>query len=86
MTFVVYPGADGRSTWYDDDGISFEHKRGVFMRVEMEWLNSAPTLNLSLAPGAQLIGRRRVVLNVRLAGTTLKQSVRFTGAPLRVRF
>jgi hypothetical protein len=86
MTFVVYPGADGRSTWYDDDGISFEHKRGAFMRVEMDWTDSARALSLSLAPGSQLIGPSSRVLDIRVAGGTPTQSVRFTGAPLRVTF
>jgi alpha-glucosidase (family GH31 glycosyl hydrolase) len=86
MTFVVYPGADGRSTWYDDDGISFEHKRGAFMRVEMDWTDSSRALIMSLAPGSQLIGPASRVLDIRVAGTTLQQSVRFAGAPLRVTF
>jgi alpha-glucosidase (family GH31 glycosyl hydrolase) len=29
MIRALYPGADRRSEWYDDDGISFEHKRGA---------------------------------------------------------
>jgi len=81
---VVFPGADGRSVWYDDDGISFEHKRGEFMRVELAWHDAARTLDVSLAPGSRLIGPASRVLDVRLAGTTNTRSIRFDGAPSRV--
>jgi len=93
-TLVVYPGSDGRSEWYDDDGVSFEHKRGAFMRVEMQWQDAARTLSLSLVPGSRLIGPTLSsveglpsrVLDIRVAGSRLKHSVRFTGTPLRVTF
>ena len=32
-TLVVYPGADGTSMLYEDDGISFAHRRGEWMRT-----------------------------------------------------
>ena len=85
-TLVVYPGADGRSAWYDDDGISFEHKRDGFMHADLIWRDSARTLDLSLAPGSRLVGPRSRVLEVRVAGTNQTQSVRFEGAPIRVTF
>jgi len=84
-TLVVYPGADGRSDWYDDDGRSFEHKHGAFMRVEMNWQDTARTLRLSLAPGSRMVGSPSRLVDVRLAGGTRTQSVRFDGAAL-VRF
>ena len=86
MTLVVFPGADGQSAWYDDDGISFEHERGDFSLVELTWQDSARTLDLSLAPGSRVAGQRPRDLDVRIAGTTSKQSIRFEGAPLRITF
>ena len=85
MTLVVYPGADARSDWYDDDGMSFDHKRGAFMRVEMDWQDAARTLRLSLVPGTRMIGAPSRVIDVRLAGIARTQSVRFDGEAL-VRF
>ena len=82
LTLVVYPGADGTSTLYDDDGMSFEHKRGAFMRVEMSWQDTARTLRLSLAPGSRMIGSPSRVIDVRLAGNPRTQSVRFDGSAI----
>jgi alpha-glucosidase/alpha-D-xyloside xylohydrolase len=81
-TLVVYPGADARSDWYDDDGASFEHKRGAFMRIAMDWQDAARILRLSLAPGSRMIGGAARLVDVRLAGTARTQSVRFDGAAL----
>jgi alpha-glucosidase/alpha-D-xyloside xylohydrolase len=82
MTLVVYPGADGTSQLYDDDGISFEHKRGAFMRIEMHWQDTARTLGLSLTPGSRMIGSPSRVIDIRVAGEARTQSVRFDGAAI----
>jgi alpha-glucosidase (family GH31 glycosyl hydrolase) len=82
MTLVVYPGADGTSQLYDDDGISFEHRRGAFMRVDMHWQDTARTLKLSLTPGSRMIGSPSRVFDVRVAGDARTQSVRFDGAAI----
>ena len=37
MTLVVDPGADGQSSWYEDDGKTFAYRRGEWMRVTMTW-------------------------------------------------
>jgi alpha-glucosidase/alpha-D-xyloside xylohydrolase len=82
LTLVVYPGADGTSQLYDDDGISFEHRRGAFMCLEMQWQDAARALRLSLAPGSRMIGSPSRVIDVRVAGEARTQSVRFDGAAI----
>jgi alpha-glucosidase/alpha-D-xyloside xylohydrolase len=47
VTLGIYPGADGRFTWYDDDGASYEHERGEFMRIDCAWKDSERTLTLT---------------------------------------
>jgi alpha-glucosidase/alpha-D-xyloside xylohydrolase len=79
-TLVVYPGADGRSDWYDDDGSSFEYKRGAFMRVEMDWQDAARRLRLSLAPGSRMVVAPLRLVDVRLAGGARTQPIRFDGS------
>ena len=37
MTLVVYPGADGAFTLYEDDGRSFDYRKGAQMRIAMTW-------------------------------------------------
>jgi alpha-glucosidase/alpha-D-xyloside xylohydrolase len=85
LSLIVYPGADGSSSLYEDDGISFAHKRGEFMRVNMAWQNSSRALHLSPARGSRMSGPRPRLVEVRIAGDTRTQSVRFAGSPLTVK-
>ncbi|MEO7275344.1 MAG: TIM-barrel domain-containing protein [Vicinamibacterales bacterium] len=49
-TLRVYPGADGRATLYEDDGISQEYLTGKGSWIAMTWNDR--TRQLTLAPGA----------------------------------
>jgi len=84
ITLTVFPGADGDSTWYEDDGISFEFRRGEWMRVNSHWSNAQRRLSLRLAPGARrsVLGTRK--LEARVAGSRTAHAINFTGAPLQV--
>jgi alpha-glucosidase (family GH31 glycosyl hydrolase) len=76
MTLVVYPGADATSFWYDDDGKSFAHRQGGWMRVAMRWQNAARRLTLSLAPGGRMLPPARREIDVRAAGADAKTTRR----------
>lgn len=54
ITLQIYPGADGRFSWYDDDGKSFRYERGEFTRIECTWQDETRTLKLQAAPGAKV--------------------------------
>ena len=84
LTLTVFPGADGDSTWYEDDGVSFGFRRGEWMRVNSHWSNAQRRLSLRLAPGARrsVLGARK--LEARVAGTKTAHAITFTGAPLEV--
>jgi len=47
VTLRVYPGADGRFSWYQDDGVSFEYQHGQFLRIDCSWQDSARKLRLA---------------------------------------
>jgi len=83
-TLVVYPGADGTSQWYDDDGKTFNYRQGESTRLLMHWDDRTRRLMLSLAPGSQLwsSGARR--LSVRVAGSATPQSITFSGTPIGI--
>jgi alpha-glucosidase (family GH31 glycosyl hydrolase) len=85
LTLVVYPGAAGAADVYEDDGVSFEHKRGNYMRLMARWNDGRRTLRLSLASGSRLIGGAARWLEIRQAGHTRTQSVRFDGSPVVMR-
>jgi alpha-glucosidase (family GH31 glycosyl hydrolase) len=82
---TVYPGADGTSTLYEDDGNTFDYRKGESMRVVMTWRDAGRVLALRLAPGSRMLGAPPRVFDVRVAGSTSVTSVRFEGRPIEVR-
>ncbi|MEO7102152.1 MAG: TIM-barrel domain-containing protein [Gemmatimonadaceae bacterium] len=84
MTLVVFPGADGESSWYEDDGNTFDYRRGDYMAVKMNWHDSARRLTLSLAPSSRMRAPAPRPIKVRVAGNTKVTSVSFTGRELMI--
>jgi alpha-glucosidase/alpha-D-xyloside xylohydrolase len=76
-TLHVYPGADGRFIWYDDDHSSFAFEQGQYMRVTCEWNDTSRTLTLRRDPnGKQGMGRK---LQVKLPDSRDSRPVTLTG-------
>jgi alpha-glucosidase/alpha-D-xyloside xylohydrolase len=84
MTLVVYPGADGTSTLYEDDGTSFDYRTGEAMSIVMSWSNAARRLSLSLAAGSRMLPPSPRTFAVRLAGQTSTRTVTFAGKPVQI--
>jgi alpha-glucosidase/alpha-D-xyloside xylohydrolase len=83
LTLIVYPGADGGFMVYEDDGRSFEYRRGVWMGIEARWRDAGRRLTLALAPGSRMLGPGRRI-EVRLAGAKPVKRVVFEGKRLEV--
>jgi alpha-glucosidase/alpha-D-xyloside xylohydrolase len=83
-TIVVYPGADGASTWYEDDGKSFNYAHGEAMRVAMSWRDADRRLTLRLAPGSRMLPPASRRIDIRVAGSTKTTPVTFTGRTITV--
>jgi alpha-glucosidase/alpha-D-xyloside xylohydrolase len=84
MTIVVYPGADGESSWYEDDGKSFNYRRGESMRVMMSWRDADRRLSLRLAPGSRMMHPVSRRIEIRVAGSTKTTPVTFSGRAITV--
>ncbi|MEO7042219.1 MAG: TIM-barrel domain-containing protein [Gemmatimonadaceae bacterium] len=84
LTLVVFPGADGESSWYEDDGNTFDYRRGDYMRVTMKWNDRARRLTLSLAPGSRMRALAPRPLKVRVAGNAKVTAVSFTGREIEI--
>jgi len=80
----VYPGADGSYLLYEDDGKSFNYRKGEWMGIEMRWNDRTRVLSLRLAPGSKMLAPAKRELEVKVAGRT-KAAV-FEGRPIEVRF
>jgi hypothetical protein len=83
-TLVVYPGADGASSLYDDDGHTFAYRRGAWTRLALTWRDGARRLAIRLAPGARMLGAERRFA-VRVAGSDAAREIVFRGTPLEIR-
>lgn len=84
MTIVIYPGVDGASTWYEDDGHSFDYRRGQWMRVSMTWRDATRRLSLRLVPGSRMLAPLSRAIEIRVAGSTKTTRATFTGKPVSV--
>jgi alpha-glucosidase len=67
-TLVVYPGADGMASLYDDDGRTLNYRLGEWTRVEARWRDRERELTLTRATGVRPLAARDRVFEVRLAG------------------
>ena len=85
LSLTVYPGADGATSIYEDDGRSFDYRKGQFMRVAVAWQDSGRRLTLTLAPGSRMLPPASRTIEVKLAGQPTGKTVAFTGKPVDVR-
>jgi alpha-glucosidase (family GH31 glycosyl hydrolase) len=82
LAVTVYPGANGSFTLYEDDGKSFEHRKGAWTRIAMAWTDSTRRLTIATAPGSRVPAARD--LEVRVAGASSTRRVRFEGKPVEI--
>lgn len=85
LTLVVYPGADGTSSLYEDDGKTFAHKKGDSLRMELAWRDADRQLTLRLAPGSRMRPPATRAIEARVAGQKEVRTVQFEGKPVDVR-
>jgi alpha-D-xyloside xylohydrolase len=68
LTLLVYTGADGNFSLYEDDGVSMGFEGGAFTRIPIQWNDSARTLTIGKRDGHYkgMIATREI--RVRLIG------------------
>jgi alpha-glucosidase/alpha-D-xyloside xylohydrolase len=84
LTVTVYPGADGAFALFEDDGASFDYRRGVWMGISFNWTDRTRRLTMALTQGSRM--RQPLVrdVEVRVAGQNATRSVKFSGRPVTV--
>jgi alpha-glucosidase (family GH31 glycosyl hydrolase) len=85
LTLTVYRGANGRASLYDDDGRSFDYRKGQFARIDARWDDNARRVRLSLADGSRMLPTTPRAIVIALAGVKTRKSVTFDGKPIEVR-
>ena len=84
VSVSIYPGADSSFLLYEDDGHSFDYRKGEWMGLRLEWRDKPRVLRLSLEPGSRMLppSPRRIEVNV----LQTQKEIVFSGAPLDVHF
>jgi len=76
-TVSIYPGAAGSFLLYEDDGASFNYRKGEWMGIQMEWNDTRHTLTMRLAEGSRMLAPAPRKFEVRLG--TASRVVEFEG-------
>jgi alpha-glucosidase (family GH31 glycosyl hydrolase) len=84
LSISIYPGADGSFLLYEDDGTSFNYRKGEWMGIQMDWHDASQTLSLRLAAGSRTMPALHRKLEVKFEHQT--RTVAFGGSPLTVAF
>jgi len=82
-TLVIYPGVDGTCSLYEDDGASFNYRKGEWTKTEAKWNNATRKLSLHATGGSKTAYKRRR-FEVRVAGEKATKSVEFAGQPVTI--
>ncbi|PYS71500.1 MAG: glycoside hydrolase [Acidobacteria bacterium] len=79
----VYPGASGEFTLYEDDGKTFNFRRGEWMGTQLRWDDKSRRLSIALAKGSRMIGAERT-FEVQLMTKPGSRRIVFRGRPVAV--
>lgn len=85
MDLWVHPGADGNFSLYEDDGHTFNYRKGEFTRIDITWMDRRRRLTLRPGKGSRIAEpvKRRMI--VRVAGESTARDLIFTGRPIEMR-
>ena len=84
LSISIYPGSDASFLLYEDDGKSFNYRRGEWTGTKMKWNDESRTLTMQLEPGSRMLPPLRRKLEIRLQEKF--QTVEFDGGPVKVKF
>jgi len=80
LSVTIYPGGDATFLLYEDDGVSFNYRKGEWMGLEMKWDDAKRILSLRLAAGSKMLGPMHRTIEVRLANVA--RTLVFDGHPV----
>jgi alpha-glucosidase (family GH31 glycosyl hydrolase) len=84
LNIAIYPGADGDFLLYEDDGSTFDYRKGEWMGIRMAWNDARKALSLRLAAGSKMLAPLKRDLRVTMSGVS--KSAVFDGRNMEVRF
>jgi alpha-glucosidase/alpha-D-xyloside xylohydrolase len=84
-TLAIHPGADAACFLYEDDGKTFNFRKGEFLRINIAWNDRSRRLSLRLAPGSRMLTSAKRNFTVEVVGETARRDVAFEGRPVELR-
>lgn len=81
-SLTIYPGADGSFLLYEDDGRSFDYRKGKWMGIQMGWNDSEKRLRLHLAPDSRILPPLRRKLEIKMGKAA--EQIAFEGHPMEI--
>jgi len=82
LTLQIYPGSNGEFLLYEDDGKTFDFRRGEWMGIRLQWNDKSRQLTMRLEKGSRLLTTHKI--NVRLVPNKETRSIVFNGKPLTI--
>jgi alpha-glucosidase/alpha-D-xyloside xylohydrolase len=83
LSLSIYPGADASFLIYEDDGRSFNYRKGEWMGLHLNWNDAKRVLTVNLAPGSRMLPPLRRNIDVKLLQE--QKNIVFDGNLLEVR-
>lgn len=85
LTVLIYPGSDGAFSLYEDDGNTFNYRRGEYMRVNFSWNDRRRRVSLRLENGSRMMGSAKRKFVLQLAGESRTRELLFSGRPVELK-
>src|SRR5262249_36350609 len=80
----VYPGSNGAFTIYEDDGRSFDYRKGEWMGIDLAWNDQGRRLSLRLAKGSRMLTPLRREIEVQVVSEKINRQIVFSGKPVTI--
>ena len=82
LNLIIYPGADGAFALYEDDGKTFNYRRGEWMRLAMTWADATRRFTMRLTPGSPMRPPVQRPIDLRVAGEKKSRRLVLGGKPI----
>lgn len=84
VSISIYPGSNGSFLLYEDDGKSFNYRKGEWMGTQMDWNDEGRILTLQLAHGSRMLQPGSRKFEVKLQDAV--RHAEFDGRKVEVKF
>lgn len=85
LTLLIHPGADESFSLYEDDGWTFNFKRGEFTRTQLAWNDRDRRVTIRLAKGSKMLAPGKRNIAIRVVGESQQKEIVFEGRPVIIK-